>query len=46
MAFDSYIIVPQCVNVLIGRLDYFIQKNEKIRENNSPLLLLAVVANF
>lgn len=46
MTFDCYLIVFQCVDVFVGMWDYFIQKNEKIREKSSPLLVLAVVANF
>jgi hypothetical protein len=46
MTFGCYLIVFQCVDAFVGMSDYFIQKNEKIRENSSPLLVLAVVANF
>lgn len=46
MTFGCYLIVSQCVGAFVGMWDYFIQKNEKIRENSSPLLVLAFVANF
>lgn len=46
MTFGCYLIVFQCVDAFVGMWDYFIQKNEKIREKSSPLLVLAVFANF
>lgn len=46
MTFGCYLIVFQCVDVFVGMWDYFIQKNEKIRENSSPLLLLVVLVDL
>ena len=46
MIFGCYLIVFQCVDVFVGMWDYFIQKNEKIRENSSPLLLLVILVDL
>ena len=46
MTFGCYLIVFQCVDIFVGVWDYFIQKNEKIRENSSPLLLLVVLVDL
>ena len=46
MAFDYYLIVYQCVDAFVGISDCFIQKNEKIRENSSPLLLLVILVDL
>ena len=46
MTFGCYLIVFQCVDVFVGMWDYFIQKNEKIREKSSPLLLLVILVDL
>lgn len=46
MTFDCYLIVFQCVDAFVGMSDYFIQKNEKIREKSSPLLLLVILVDL
>ena len=41
-----YLIVFQCIIEVFLSAGCFAQKNEKKRENSSPLLVLAFVANF